>query len=166
VIFKRRKPSLTPVVKTDVVKKIVEIAPIKVGGGNRAVVVFFDLKCPFCARLFRETEEVLLEMAKNGLITYAMCDYVVHKDAEPLHKALRCIEAEKRLDFVRKIYSGENVKADECPADDLKVCEELAEAVGVYGTPTLLFYDFSKGRGYIHFGYMALDQVLEAISAL
>ena len=65
MIFRIRKPSLTPVVKTEVVKKIVEIAPIKVGSGNRAVVVFFDLKCPFCARLFKETEEVMLEMAKN-----------------------------------------------------------------------------------------------------
>ena len=166
VIFKRGKPRLTPVTNTDVVKKLLELATVKVGNGNRAVVVFFDLKCPFCARLFNETEDVLLEMARKGLVTYAMCDYVVHKDAEPLHKSLRCLNSDERLKFIKEVYNGKKVEAGACQADDLKTCEELAERVGVYGTPTILIYDFAKNRGYIHFGYMTAAELLEALSAL
>ncbi|MEM1598243.1 MAG: thioredoxin fold domain-containing protein [Pyrobaculum sp.] len=166
MIFKRGKPRLTPVTNTDVVKKLLELATVKVGNGNRAVVVFFDLKCPFCARLFNETEDVLLEMARKGLVTYAMCDYVVHKDAEPLHKSLRCLNSDERLKFIKEVYNGKKVEAGACQADDLKTCEELAERVGVYGTPTILIYDFAKNRGYIHFGYMTAAELLEALSAL
>jgi len=166
VIFKRSKPKLTPITKTDAVKRLLELAPVRLGNGDRAVLVFFDLKCPFCARLFRETDETLVDMAERGLITYAMCDYVVHRDAEPLHRALRCVSEKERLQYIREVFSSRKTEARDCPEGNLRECEKVAEEVGVYGTPTLLFYSFSKGRGYIHFGYMTPSEVLEAISSL
>ncbi|MGC8993844.1 MAG: DsbA family protein [Pyrobaculum sp.] len=166
MIFRRQKPRLTPVTKTEVVKKLIDLAVVKAGSGDKAVLVFFDLKCPFCARLYKETEEILLDMARKGLITFAMCDYVVHRDAEPLHRKLRCLPEEERFKLISDVYSGKKVEAGGCPEGNLRECEKLAEEVGVYGTPTLLFYDFSKGRGYIHFGYMPPSDVLDAISSL
>lgn len=166
MIFKRQKPKLTPITKTDVVKRLLDLAVVKVGNSDKAVLVFFDLKCPFCARLFKETEEILVDMAKRGLVTFAMCDYVVHKEAEPLHRKLRCLSEEERLKLISDVYSGKRVDAGECPEGNLRECEKAAEEVGVYGTPTILFYNFAKGRGYIHFGYMSPSDVLDAISSL
>lgn len=166
MIFKRSKPKLTPITKTDAVKRLLELAPVRVGNGDRVVVVFFDLKCPFCARLFRETDETLVNMAEKGLITYAMCDYVVHRDAESLHRALRCVPEGERLAYIREVFNGRKAEMRECPEGNLRECEKAAEEVGVYGTPTLLFYSFARGRGYIHFGYMSPSEVLEVISSL
>ncbi|MFN3804225.1 MAG: DsbA family protein [Pyrobaculum sp.] len=161
----RKRARLTPITKTDVVKKLLDNAIVKIGNSNKAVMVFFDLKCPFCAKLFRETDEMLLEIANRGLITYAMCDYVIHKEALPLHKALRCLDERERLKFIKEVFSGKMPEVANCQKD-LGECTKLAEEAGVYGTPTLLFYDFTRGRGYLHFGYMTLDEVLEAISSL
>lgn len=166
MIFRKQKPRLTPVTKTEVVKKLLDLAVVKAGNSDRAVLVFFDLKCPFCAMLYKETEEILLDMARRGLITFAMCDYVVHRDAEPLHRKLRCLQEEERFKLIGDVYSGKKVEAGECHEGNLRECERLAEEVGVYGTPALLFYNFSKGRGYIHFGYMPPSDVLDAISSL
>ncbi|ABP51223.1 MAG: thioredoxin fold domain-containing protein [Pyrobaculum sp.] len=166
MIFRKRGPRLTPVTKTEVVKRLLEMAPVKIGNSDKAVLVFFDLRCPFCARLFKEAEETLVEMARRGVITLAMCDYVVHKDAEPLHRKLRCTAEDERLKFIAEAFSGKKVEVGDCPEGNLRECERLAEEVGVYGTPTIIFYNFAKGRGYIHFGYMSPSEVLEAISAL
>jgi Protein-disulfide isomerase len=106
VIFRRSKPKLTPITKTEAIKKLLDLAPVRLGNGDRVVLVFFDLKCPFCAKLFKETEEVLVNMAEKGLITYAMCDFVVHRDAEPFHRALRCVSEEERLQYIREVFSG------------------------------------------------------------
>jgi protein-disulfide isomerase len=166
VIFKKSKPKLTPITKTGTVKRLLELAPVKLGSSNKLVLVFFDFKCPFCARFFRETEGILVEMAEKGLITYAMCDYIVHRDAEVLHRALRCVPERERLSYVRNVFNGGKVEAKECPKGNLGECMKLAEEIGVYGTPTILFYDFAKDRGYIHFGYMTPSEVLEGLSSL
>jgi len=166
VIFRRSKPKLTPITKTEAVKKLLDLAPVRLGNGDRVVLVFFDLKCPFCAKLFKETEEVLVNMAEKGLITYAMCDFVVHRDAEPFHRALRCVSEEERLQYIREVFSGKKIETGECPEGNLRECEKVAEEIGVYGTPTILFYSLAKGRGYIHFGYMTPGEVLEAVSSL
>lgn len=164
VIF-RKRPRLAPVTKTEVVKKLLDNAVVKFGNSNKILMIFFDLRCPFCAKLFRETDEMLVELAYKGLITYAMCDYVVHKEALPLHKALRCLDEKERFKLIKEVFSGKTPEVAECQKD-LNACTKLAEEVGVYGTPTLLFYDFTKGRGYLHFGYMTPDEVLETISSL
>ncbi|MEM0468951.1 MAG: thioredoxin fold domain-containing protein [Pyrobaculum sp.] len=166
MIFKRSKPRLTPVTKTEVVKRLLDMSVVRVGSGDRLVLVFFDLKCPFCSRLFRDTEDILLELANKGVLTYAMCDYVVHKDAEPLHRALRCLSHDERLKFIREVFSGGRVELRDCTVDGLDECEKAAEELGIYGTPTLLFYNFTKGRGYIHFGYMKPEEVIEALGSL
>ncbi|WP_148682422.1 DsbA family protein [Pyrobaculum neutrophilum] len=166
MLFRRPRPRLTPVTRGDAVRRILELASVKVGSGERALVVFFDLRCPFCAKLFRETEEVLLEMAQRGLIIYAMCDYVVHREAEHLHRALRCISEGERLGFIREVFSGKRVETGSCPEGNLRECEKVAEEVGVYGTPTLLFYHLGKDRGYVHFGYMSPSEVMETLSSL
>ncbi len=162
----RKKPKLTPVTKTDVVERLLEKAVVRVGNSNKVLVVFFDLRCPFCAKQFQESEEVLLDIAGKNIVTYAMCDYVVHKDAVSLHKSLRCVPAEERLKFIREVFNNRIVREVTCPTNDLEECSKLAEEVGIYGTPSLLFYNFSKGRGYIHFGYMEIDRILEVISSL
>ncbi|WP_053240286.1 DsbA family protein [Pyrobaculum islandicum] len=166
MFFRKSKLRLTPLTKTEVVKRLLDLAVVKVGNSERVVLVFFDLKCPFCAKLFKETEELLVDMANRGLITYAMCDYVVHRDAEPLHRMLRCISEKERLKFVRDAFEGKRVEIGNCPEGNLRICEKMAEELGVIGTPTLLFYHLAKGKGYIHFGYISPTEILEAISSL
>lgn len=164
MLFRRSRPKFVPVAKTESVRRLLDVAPIKLGSNNdRVVAVFFDFKCPYCARLFRETEEYFADLAFRGILTYIMCDYIVHKSAEPLHRALRCIPEEERLEFVAQVFNGGEVKVGDCPGESYKECERLAEEVGVYGTPTLLLYDLKKGRGYMHFGYLMQDEVVEAV---
>jgi len=156
----------TVITNTDVVNQILQTAPIKMGGGNRVVVMFFDLECPFCARMFLEAEQVLVELASRGKIVYAMCDFLVHPTAEKRHSALRCLPEDKRLETVKKMYRGERVELPNCDSADVHMCTELGLKLGVYGTPTVLAFDLNKGIGVMRMGYMTPDQVLELLESL
>jgi len=156
----------TVVANMDAVKQILEVAPIKVGSGSRVVVMFFDLECPFCARMFLEAEQVLIELASKGKVVYAVCDFLVHPTAEKKHSALRCLPEDKRLEVVEKIYKGEGVELPDCNSGDVHKCTELGLKLGVYGTPTVLAFDLNKGIGVVRMGYMTPDQVLELIEQL
>jgi len=163
----RAKPKRgTVVANMDAVKQILEVAPIKVGSGSRAVIMFFDLECPFCARTFLEAEWVLMELASRGKIVYAMCDFLVHPTAERKHSALRCLPEDKRRETVEKMYRGERVELPDCNNSDVHKCTELGLRLGVYGTPTVLAFDLNKGIGVVRMGYMTPDQVLELIEQL
>jgi protein-disulfide isomerase len=50
-----------------------------------AVIVFFDLQCPFCAQLFKYNY-TLFQGHKLVLV-----DLIVHPDAQPAHEQLRCL---------------------------------------------------------------------------
>ncbi|MBP1449633.1 MAG: thioredoxin fold domain-containing protein [Thermoproteus sp.] len=141
--------------------KILNVAPIKIGNSSNILIVFFDLKCPFCARMFNEAESYLLELARKGLLSYVMCDYIVHDDAVVLHAMLREVEgAEARLKFVEDVYNR-RVKDKGGAQTGLRdiECHEIAEALGVVGTPALLFYDDNKGEGQLIFGYIPLQLI-------
>ncbi|MFB6490224.1 MAG: DsbA family protein [Thermoproteus sp. AZ2] len=149
--------------RTDLVQEILREAPIKIGDSNKAVVVFFDLRCPFCARLFRESESYFVELARGGAVTYAMCDYIVHDDAVPLHLMLREVNGvEKRLKLIEDIYSGK-VKARGKERNKGIACHKLAEELGVFGTPSLLLYDLARGEGKLFSGYIPLALIKDII---
>jgi len=154
------------VTNADVVNQILQTAPIKMGRGNRVVIMFFDLECPFCARMFLEAEQVLVELASRGKIVYAMCDFLVHPTAEKKHSALRCLPEDKRLEVVERVYKGEKVELPSCNNADVHKCTELGLKLGVYGTPTVVVFDLSKGIGVMRMGYMSADQVLELIESI
>lgn len=154
-----------PVARVELVRKLLDRAVVSVGNGDRVVAVFFDLRCPFCAKFFLDVEEALLELANRGRITYAMCDFLVHREAEPLHRALRCVPPDRRLQFIKDVYEGKNVDVGKCKGD-MSGCVEVARELGIKGTPSTLFFNLARGLGHLRFGYVDTNSVLDAISRL
>jgi len=163
----RRRLKFVPILKEDVVKKLLDIAPIKIGSGDKAILVFFDLKCPFCARMFKESEDYLLSLAKSGKAVYAMCDFVVHRDAEALHGYLRCLDdVEKRYEFVKSVFLSRKTPQVKPCGPVPSECKTLAEELGVVGTPSIVVFDFRKSKGLAYFGYLPLGEVMEMVESV
>ncbi len=151
----------------DSIRSLLEAAPIKMGDAPRGIIIFFDLACPFCAKMFKESEEYLLELARAGKITVAFCDFIVHREAEGLHKYLRCLSTvEERLRFMGEVYSGKAAGVGDCDPHGLKRCDELAYKLGVRGTPAVLGFNFERRRALLSSGYMTLTDLMEFIDSL
>ena len=160
----KRRSSVTDM---DSIRKLLEVAPIRIGDAPKGLVVFFDLACPFCAKMFRESEDYLLELARAGKITLAFCDFIVHREAEGLHKYLRCLPSvEERLRFIGDVYNGKAAGVGDCDAQGLKQCDELAYKLGVRGTPAVLGFNFERRRAMLSSGYMTLTDLMEFVDHL
>ncbi len=152
---------MKPVVGVNIDELLTQ-SPIKIGGGDKVVVVFFDLLCPFCRKMFIESEEPLLELAKKGIITLAFCDFPVHLEAYEMHKYLRCLPEEDRLKYVEEVYKSGRRDAKPCDADIFQ-CEQVAAKMNIHGVPSTLIYSRRLGRGILIQGYVPTNTLLDAV---
>jgi len=162
---------LVKVREPELVEEVLKSSRFKLGdpSARLAVVVFFDLKCPHCARMFREVDKYLVELAKEGRAQVVFCDYLVHDDAKPLHLFLRCFDrVEEVLNFMDKIYAGFISKVIPCreATDDIDVCNDLGERLRVPGTPTIIVYNRASRVGVMRFGSMSLRELEELIRSV
>jgi len=156
------------------VEPVLENAVIKIGNSHRYVIIFFDLLCPFCARMFLENEEVLKEYAERGLITFVMSDFIVHEEAKPLHAMLRCLPSEQRLEFIKETYSdlrkalerANQIHSSSCETNEHILASGYNLLLGVRAVPTAMFFNKLLGRGFVVEGYIPQTNMLEYLRSL
>jgi len=152
---------MRPVVGVNI-DELLARSPIKIGGGDKVVVAFFDLLCPFCRKMFIESEEPLIELAKKSVMTLAFCDFPVHLEAYEMHKHLRCLPEEERLKYVEEVYKSGRRDVKPCNAD-ISQCEEVAAKLNIRGVPSTLIYNRRLGRGLLIEGYVPTNVLLDAV---
>lgn len=162
---------LAKVKDPELVEEVIKSSRFKLGDPNAelTIIVFFDLKCPHCGRMFREVDRYLVELAKEGRAQVVFCDYLVHDDARPLHLFLRCFDRmDDVLNFMDKIYAGLIKMVVPCKdvSDDIDVLNELGERLRVLGTPTVIVYDKVRRAGVVRFGSMSLGDLKRLVESV
>ena len=133
-----------------------------------SLYIFYELSCPFCARLITNTMTLLQNMLRSGVLNQiALIDYLIHMDLLPsvvrVHERLRKIESvEDRLRYIiemsqRFIEKGPsafaNILVTNVDEDRYRDCMMEARELGVSGTPTTIVYDHGINTGYIIEGF-------------
>ncbi|BEP18685.1 hypothetical protein PYJP_20370 [Pyrofollis japonicus] len=83
-----------------------------IGSGKIHIVIFDDILCPYCARLYKEVMPKLVEFARNNTVTIHIMDFIVHNvpEAVTFHKLLLCYynktgDAWKYYEIFQQTYS-------------------------------------------------------------
>lgn len=105
------------------------------------IVVFDDPECPYCKKLQAEMRAVT-EKRPDIAFFIKMLPLEIHPDAYDKAKAVIC---EKSLDLLEKSLDGKTLPPPSCETDQIEKNRELAKALGIGSTPTLVFPD---GRVY------------------
>ncbi len=146
---------------------------------NIVLVIFFDVDCPACARMYRDCEEYLRSLVNEGKITIYYMDFPVHKGSEYAHVVLRRIyknNPEVFLEVLRKVYSRqddknviESLKDYNAKPEEIEIvvtCKKIGKEIGVRGTPTILIGIRDKNMGIVMEGYWgkgAVQKIIERV---
>ncbi|WP_148714738.1 DsbC family protein [Chitinolyticbacter meiyuanensis] len=125
------------------------------GDGSRKLAVFSDPDCPFCKKFERES----LDGVDNVTIYTFLFPLPIHPDA-PRKSALIWCAADRKAawhDWILNEKLPEDGKTD-CPTP-LEDNAKLAEALGISGTPALIF-----GNGRIVSGAIPKEQLEQALA--
>ncbi|MCL5423042.1 MAG: DsbC family protein [Nitrospirae bacterium] len=108
------------------------------------VIVFDDPDCPYCAKLHQEMKQVIAER-KDIAFYIKMFPLPMHKGAYDKAKAIVC---EKSLALLEDAFAGKELPKPKC---ETKVIDEninLAQKLGISGTPALILPDGKVIPGY------------------
>ncbi len=160
-------------------------APIK-------IIVFEDINCPYCARLFNNTLPVIYSKYVNkGYLTMIFNILTVHEESRKLHEALTCYYLLKRdgkdyYELLLKLYGlvieGKSISMNDfemltnvssiklfskCNTTSiLNEFNEQARRYGIAGTPAMLIWSDNKDVGVLIIGYVDVKVVNDVIKAL
>lgn len=114
------------------------------GKGERRLAVFTDPDCPFCKRLEREL--VKLDNLTVHVFLYPLAD--LHPNAPRIARNVWCA-ADRAKAWTAYMLEGKAPDAvDHCEAP-LEAIAELANRLGVEGTPAILFGNGRRVDGYL-----------------
>jgi thiol:disulfide interchange protein DsbC len=120
-----------------------------------SVIVFTDVDCPYCRKLHEEVEELV----RKGVEVR----YVAFPRSGPGTKSWRTMTAvwcaEDRREALTRAMKGEEVKVEKgSPCSDAVTRKqyELAQIVGIPGTPMILFGDGTSMGGYVEAGKLVV----------
>ena len=160
-------------------------APIK-------AIVFEDINCPYCARLFNNTLPVVYsKYVSKGHLVMIFNILTVHEESRKLHEALTCYYLLKKdnrgyYDLLLKLYrlvlEGKSISMNDferlanvssielfrkCNATSiLNEFNEQARRYGIAGTPAMLIWSDSKDVGVLIIGYVDVDVINNVINTL
>lgn len=126
------------------------------GNGNRKLVVFSDVDCPFCKRL---EQNELANITDVTIYTYLYPIEQLHPDAANKSKSIWCAPNRVKAwnDWIFNNQLPSTVAKCEVP---LEKVGDLARKYGVNSTPTLFFADGKRMLGAQP--YKEIEQHLEA----
>ncbi len=163
-----------------------------IGKGNPPlrIVVYEDMNCPYCARLFSNTIPlVILKYVEKGkaLITFKLI--TVHEESREIHEVLTCYHMVKGnstgyyrtlLKLYRLVIEGKSPSLDDFkkftgidPKTLTKDCNaslilnkdlEEARSYGIIGTPAMVLWNKDLGLGLLIIGYVDFDTLEGLIS--
>ena len=123
-------------------KRIV-FAPKAPAATKYTVTVFTDIDCPFCRRFH---EQVAQYNAKGIAVDYLFYPLSIHPGADKKAEAVWC--AKDRNTAFTAAMSGQDPGTATCP-NPVSELTQLAQALGVNGTPTILAADGTQISGQI-----------------
>lgn len=123
-------------------KRIV-FAPQAPAVAKHTVTVFTDVDCPFCRRFH---EQIAQYNAKGITVDYLFFPLSIHPGADKKAEAVWC-SADRPSAFT-KAMAGQDPGKATCP-NPVGELTELAQAIGIGGTPTMLAADGSLIPGQI-----------------
>ena len=160
-------------------------APVK-------AIIFEDLNCPYCARLFNNTLPIMnVKYVSEGYLMVTFNILTVHEESKELHEALTCYYLtgmsdgnyyELLLKLYRLVIKGKHISIDDfrmltnvdtvklfgkCNATSLlNEFSKQARRYGVAGTPAILLWSDSKNVGVLIIGYVDIHVIDEIMNTL
>ena len=109
---------------------------------KHTITVFTDIYCPYCRRLHEEMDQY---MAAGVKVRYIFLPFKGKKSFDDSVSVWCADNPQKALD---KAKSGEAIEAKTCehPIEKHKL---LASAIGIRGTPAIMFEDGNMSPGYV-----------------
>jgi len=101
------------------------------------VVVFTDPDCPFCGKLHEELKKVVAENKEIAFYLKLM-PLAMHPDARWKSQSILC---KKSLQLLEDNFGKKPIPKPDCDTKDVDENTELAQALGITGTPTLVMPD-------------------------
>lgn len=118
------------------------------------IIVFDDPECPYCAKLQKQMWKVVAER-KDVAFFIKMFPLKNHPEAYEKAKAIVC---SRSLALLEESFAGRKLKPAACKTDRVEENIRLAERIGIYSTPTLVFPD-----GKVSTGFKRANKILELL---
>ncbi|NOZ25009.1 MAG: DsbC family protein [Nitrospirae bacterium] len=118
------------------------------------VVVFDDPDCPYCAKLHGELKKIV-ETRKDMAFFIKLFPLKMHKDAYRKAVAIQC---KKSMKLLEDAFAKKEIPDPECKTDIIDRNIELAEKLGITGTPAIVLQN-----GKVLSGAIKADQLIELI---
>ncbi len=119
-------------------------------------IVFDDPDCPLCRKLHQEMKKVL-EERKDIVFFIKLLPLKSHPSAYKKAKAIVC---ERSLRMLERALAGRSVPEPTCETTEVDDTIDLAERMGITGTPTVILPD-----GGVEVGIMNAEQLANLIVA-
>jgi len=123
--------------------KRIEFAPLAPMTSKHTVTVFTDVDCPFCRRFH---EQIAQYNAKGITVDYLFFPLSIHPGADKKAEAVWC--SQDRPSAFTKAMAGQDPGKATCP-NPVAELTQLAQALGIGGTPTMLAADGTMIPGYL-----------------
>lgn len=123
--------------------KRIEFAPLAPMTSKHTVTVFTDVDCPFCRRFH---EQIAQYNAKGITVDYLFFPLSIHPGADKKAEAVWC--SQDRPSAFTKAMAGQDPGKATCP-NPVAELTQLAQALGIGGTPTMLAADGTMIPGQI-----------------
>lgn len=123
--------------------KRIAFAPQAPLAAKHTVTVFTDIDCPFCRRFH---EQIAQYNAKGIAVDYLFFPLSIHPGADKKAEAVWC--AADRSSAFTKAMAGQDPGKATCP-NPVGELSELAQTLGIGGTPTILAADGTMIPGQI-----------------
>lgn len=119
-------------------------------------IVFDDPDCPLCRKLHQEIQ-VILDERKDIVFFIKLLPLKSHPSAYKKAKAIVC---ERSLRMLQRALSGKSIPEPTCETTEVDDTIDLAERMGIKGTPTVILPD-----GGVESGIMNAEQLTNLIVA-
>jgi len=119
-------------------------------------IVFHDPDCPLCRKLHQEMQKIL-EERKDIVFFIKLLPLKTHPSAYRKAKAIVC---ERSLRMLERALAARSVPEPTCETTEVDDTIDLAERMGITGTPTVILPD-----GGVEAGIMNAEQLADLIVA-
>ncbi len=158
------------------------------------VMVFYDMKCPYCALEFQNATKVLAKyLEKYDNISVILAGLIIHEDVKEYHAYIRCL-AQQHAPILAILYeyytitlnnqawpSMEKLKSiaseygnwsvsDDCIQKELQNLVRIdiwsLDTLQVHGTPTLIVQSEKLDTAYVSSGLTSPDKLDSLLASL
>ncbi len=120
---------------------------------KRPIIVFTDPHCPYCSKLHQVLHEAV---DKDPSLTFKIKISPFKQSSKEISRTIVCNQSMEQLELA---FAGKSLPEPTCQTDAPEKNVQLAQQLGIRGTPTMIM-----PNGQIVPGYRPLDVLLEEIN--